>query len=1196
MSPLTPFDPAGPLPRGTAVLEASAGTGKTHAIAGLAVRYLAEGVTDAAHLVVVTFGRSATAELVSRLHARLTSTLATLEAALDDGLSPDADAIDRQLAATDLPIRVERLRHAALDADRIATMTIHGFCDAMTRELGLLAPSDPLTTLIDDQGTLLDDLTRDLYLRRFGNADAAPPFSLAEAASLAALAIGTPDASIAPEDTTDPAAAARVEFARAARAEFANRKRRADVRTYDDHLTALQDCLRGPQGEVACARLRDRFRVVLVDEFQDTDPVQWDILRRCFHQHCALVLIGDPKQSIYAFRGADVASYQAAAAIADEHRSLGVNYRSDAGVVSALNELFAGLQLGPGIGVPPVAASHTVARLHVPDGAAWGAPVRLRCVTAGAPLSAGDARHRIADDLTAQVALLLAGGTTLTDEADHTRPVRGDDIAVLVRSNARGSELAETLTRSGIAAAFTGADSVYHSRAAASWLALLRALDQPRRANLRAAVLTDFMGGTLGGLATATEQQLSDWSAALTRWSSVLNASGVAALFALILAEHGFGERLVTRPLGERDLTDYRHVAELLNARQADGVTGGALIAWLADQIASPNTEGERTRRLETDEHAVQIMTVHRAKGLQFPVVLLPHMSDLWLSDRDDGRPLLLHDADGRRLVDVGGPFARGRATRLEAERAEAADEALRVLYVAATRAQSQLVLWWARTKKNTAASPLQRVLFRSRDTAAPRPSYPVNTSPGDGNPADLPWIARSGISVEQVDDETPPVTGAPERCQPELALPSWTRHIDQGWRRTSYSGLTAGVHAQAPGHGLLDELTGGGTDEPEPDDDSMSAAAPADHAPVREPVDRPAVAPSRFGTATPPPGDEAPEAAPAPGAGGLDEAIGPASATAPPARLLNRPSPMATLPSGTTFGTAVHAVFEALDWYAPSSDDAPALRVRLSDACAEVLSFSPLPGVTPDALADAMMPVLFTPLGDLTDGRPLASIPTSDRLAELSFEYPLTGVTGDVSSAARQVTLADVAALLRAWLPADDPLAAYPDHLLEPDLRDQPLRGFITGSIDAVLRVGPPAPTDQPSPSTSPSPPAEKVAGAVEPRFLIIDYKTNRITPSDDLTLGHFTKAAMATEMIRSHYPLQALVYSVALHRFLRARLPDYRPEVHLGGVGYLFVRGMGGPDAPWSGGAPTGVFTWHPNPRLIVALSDLLTDRSQR
>ncbi len=218
-------------------------------------------------------------------------------------------------------------------------------------------------------------------------------------------------------------------------------------------------------------------------------------------------------------------------------------------------------------------------------------------------------------------------------------------------------------------------------------------------------------------------------------------------------------------------------------------------------------------------------------------------------------------------------------------------------------------------------------------------------------------------------------------------------------------------------------------------------------------------------------------------------------------------------------------------------------------------------PDLDPDVLLAGLLTALQTPLGPLTEGAALADVPARDRLPELEFELPLAG--GDAPSAAR-VVLADLVPLWRAQVPTG-PLSSYADELA--GLPDVPLRGYLTGSIDAVLRVGSP------------------------PRYLVVDYKTNRLGGYDEpLTAWHYRGAAMETAMVEAHYPLQALLYAVALHRYLRWRQPGYDPDVHLGGVLYLFLRGMSGPGVVDAGGAVPGVFAWRPPTGLVTGCSDLL------
>jgi exodeoxyribonuclease V beta subunit len=185
--------------------------------------------------------------------------------------------------------------------------------------------------------------------------------------------------------------------------------------------------------------------------------------------------------------------------------------------------------------------------------------------------------------------------------------------------------------------------------------------------------------------------------------------------------------------------------------------------------------------------------------------------------------------------------------------------------------------------------------------------------------------------------------------------------------------------------------------------------------------------------------------------------------------------------------------------------------------------------------------------------------------MREMDFEFPLAG--GDLRAAAPDIRLSEVGELLRAHLAKDDPLASYADRLTGAALGGQPLKGYLSGSVDAVLRIG--------------------------DRYVVVDYKTNWLgDPSEPLTAADYAQPRLVEAMLHSDYPLQALLYSVVLHRFLRWRLPGYIPDKHIGGIMYLFLRGMCGPDTPVVDGHPTGVFSWQPPAELIIAISDLLDE----
>jgi exodeoxyribonuclease V beta subunit len=274
-------------------------------------------------------------------------------------------------------------------------------------------------------------------------------------------------------------------------------------------------------------------------------------------------------------------------------------------------------------------------------------------------------------------------------------------------------------------------------------------------------------------------------------------------------------------------------------------------------------------------------------------------------------------------------------------------------------------------------------------------------------------------------------------------------------------------------------------------------------------------------------------------------------------------PSLWGDLAGGADVGTFVHRILERVDFTAPDLEAALAAEVALAG--------NRRPAVLADdaAVVAAVAAAVETPLGPLAGGRALRHFGPGDRLNELHFELPLAG--GDDPMADVSITM--VAGLLRLHLPAGDPLAGYAERLADPALADT-LRGYLSGSLDLVLRI--------PGGAAGPGPGAS---------FAVVDHKTNWLGAGEEpLSAWHYRPAAMAEAMQRAHYPLQALLYTVALHRYLRWRLRGYDPERNLAGVLYLFLRGMTGAGAPGLAGQPCGVFGWRPPTALVLALSDLL------
>jgi exodeoxyribonuclease V beta subunit len=1150
-----PFDICGPLPTGITVLEASAGTGKTYTIAALAARYVAEG-TPLDRLLLVTFTRMATGELRDRVRERLVSAEREL------ALGTPSDAVVRLLADASPAVveeRRDRLVRALADFDAATIATTHGFCQEVLGGIGVAGDMEPGAEVVEDVGDLLGEVVDDLYVRKYmdGGGVGGVLITRAEAMQVAREVVNNPGSPIEPADRSgDGLPALRARLAAGVRAELERRKRSLSLITYDDLLTRLRDELAGSRGPLSVARLRDRYRVVLVDEFQDTDPIQWEILQRAFGGGgVTLVLIGDPKQAIYAFRGADVYSYLAAARAAGERATLEVNRRSDQGLIDAYDAMFGGAKLGhEDIVYGRVRAGGERAPFSVP-----GAPLRVRVVDRADPAiektrqgfaGLNSARGFIARDLAADLVDVLGSSD-----------VRPGDVAVLVRYNrAHAVAIRDALDDAGIPSVINGAGSVFATPSAREWLRLLEALERPASpVRARAATMTSFLGWTAERVAGASDEEWEEVHRRLHAWAAVLRRRGLASLTETITLVERLPGRVLGVVDGERRLTDLRHVGQLLHGAAASEKLGTAALAvWLRQRIATAEIEGdeERSRRLESDAAAVQVLTIHRSKGLEFPVVYVPYLWEpTWVDDKPV--PIVYHDrgAGYRRTIDVGlsgSDYRRHKEWHIEEQRGED----LRLAYVALTRARHQAVIWWAGSW-NSKDSALSRLLF-ARDAAgnvAPSGPRPPSDDSALARFRELASAAPGCVSVERTARLGLPIAwSGPSREPASLSAAVFDRTLDRDWRRTSYSDITAAAHearvASEPEEAAV-------VDEPDDGETRPATLLAAGAAP-------PADAASPHAGAAPPADAASPPAAASPHAA---DSRFPAAASPPPADPTRRaaspsddsalaavPSLLAAGPGGTAFGTFVHTVFEATDFAAPDLD------AELARNVTAALARRPVDIGDRAAVIAGLRAAIETPLGPLVGGRRLRDVQRADRLDELTFELPLVG--GD--EPAGELTPGAIGAVLREHLGAGDPLAGYADRLEDPELRSG-VRGYLTGSIDLVWRVG--------------------------DAFAIADYKTNWLAaPGEPLTAWHHRPAALVAEMEHAHYGLQALLYTAALHRYLRWRLRGYDPERHLAGVLYLFVRGMTGPDTPTVDGIPCGVFSWRAPAPLVVALSAVL------
>jgi exodeoxyribonuclease V beta subunit len=1123
----TPFDLTGPLPTGTTVLEASAGTGKTYTIAGLVTRWVAETDIRLRSLLVVTFTRAATAELRGRVRRRLVEAGDHLDHAAAGTQSTMGDPVLEALASVpsdEIARRRRRIARALGDIDAATISTIHGFCQHVLDGIGIASDLDREADLVEDLDELVEEVVDDLLVSTYLRPNDHPRIARGELLAIGRAVVGNPTTRLAPRGTADPTAGLRLHLADRIRTEVPRRARRRRRLSYDDLLTRLDAVLADPErGAGARAALRQRYAITLIDEFQDTDAVQWSIVAAAFADAAdqpgrALVLIGDPKQAIYAFRGADVHAYLSAARRAATRHTLGVNHRSDRALLTALDTLFAGCRFGDddirhrGVGHARAAARP---RLSPSPGAA---ALRLRVVPRHGSLGLNKRRQPFADrvrdlialDLAADVVRMLAAQPDLItcgDDGVETsrRVLAPGDVAVLVRTNEQAGQVQAALQAVDVPAVVGGVDSVFATPAATHWTRLLDALERPSSGpRVRALALTPWIGWTADDVVAAPEPAWDRLHGQVHGWSAVLRDQGVAAAFRAVLLACSLRSRLLAQHGGERLLADLEHLAELAHAAATAehlGTTG--LVGWLRVRIAgaSRDVRDDRLRRLETDDDAVQILTIHRSKGLEFPVVYCPFA---WSSNTGVRGVPAYHDDDRQRWLDVGGRAHDDYADHAARAEDDARGEELRLLYVAMTRARHHVVAWYA-PAGNTAWSGLGRLLLCRDPDGTPDTERAADVLDDDHIRATVEALAARSdgtITVETV-PERPSAVAWQRASRPgaELDRARFTRGLDTSWRRTSYSALTR-------------------LDDPGPHVGSERDEAVTDDEPSA------------------PDGARGPTRGVAVAHGGDEVTL-----------------PLADMPGGTQVGTFVHGVLEEADF---AADD---LRREFLAAVAKQQTRRRL-DLDAEMVGNGLVAAVTTPLGAAADGISLAAIRRDDRRDEVAFELPL-------DHAGCPATLGDLAEVLADHLSDDDPLAGYPRRL--PDrLRRRDLRGYLGGSIDLVMR--------------------RRASG--HEVFHVADYKTNRLGRWDrPLTLGDYHPDALAEAMVHGHYPIQALLYQVALHRLLRWRVVGYDPAVHLGPVLYLFVRGMVGPNTPeLDGNRAHGVFAWRLPPSLVTATSDLL------
>lgn len=606
--------------------------------------------------------------------------------------------------------------------------------------------------------------------------------------------------------------------------ELPQRKAAQRLLAFDDLLNNLDQALQGAAGEDLATRLREQYPLALIDEFQDTDPIQYAIFDRVYRDGGDLCFVGDPKQAIYAFRGADLATYLQAREAAERQYDLPFNYRSTPALIKALNQLFARPQpfAEEGLSYPPVSAGKKArATLVLPeqDGAAplglvWLGDEGLNKARAG-ELAALDTARRIASLLAAS-----AQGKAYFEDDGGRNPLKGGDIAVLVSNHREAASVAAELAARGVPSVRRGRDSVWHSEEAAELAAVLAAYAEPGREGvLRYALATRLLGRDAAQIARCQEVE-QEWDrerAAAEQYHQLWQQQGFMRVFRAWLDQERVAERLLAGIDGERRLTNLLHLGELLQAESLQRPGLEPLLAWFAAQRGSEGAGEDALLRLESDAERVQIVTIHTSKGLEYPLVFCPFLWDgrLLGQHTDSAR---CHDEDGQPLLDLG---SERLDQRLQAARRESFAEKLRLTYVALTRARDRLWLHWGpaalpKPKKDCSlpdeglhSSALAWLLHGRELPGVDALGELATYLAGQEGPALAVELDELAASSTGLIARLAPLTEEAQaagtgRAESPQAQQLFERSLHSAWRIGSFSGLAAGMHMEAPDRDAL--------------------------------------------------------------------------------------------------------------------------------------------------------------------------------------------------------------------------------------------------------------------------------------------------------------------------------------------------------------------------------------------------------
>ncbi len=885
----------------------------------------------------------------------------------------------------------------------------------------------------------------------------------------------------------------KTEFHRFLLQELERRKLADNVQSFDDLLVRLRDAVRS-NDLLRCA-IRDRYGAVLIDEFQDTDPVQYEIFRTVFidmppedgRPAPIVFFIGDPKQAIYSFRSADVFTYFKATRRVERQFVLGVNYRTQTGLVEGINAFF-GTASKDGfnpfvldeMAYRPVAhtdKSKGNRRRLVIDGKDASA-LRL-CWTDGdgETVKLRDSKKAICRSLSAEIMRLLnlskEGRAGFETPGEKPQQILPSDFAVLTRSNWEAAMVKAALEKRRIPAVLQNTGTVFDTEEAWHMEIFLRAVADPGDYGRVAAALGTRLFAedpsciADNGADAGSRKRFEDWTKRFQRYHHVWKTRAFIRMFREFMNEkdafhdkRNIRSRLLSFTDGERALTNLMHLAELLNDAEASRKLGmRRLLAWLREKRASPDPSNEDDAaliRLERDEQAVKIMTVHKSKGLEFPIVYCPFAPHNVI--KSENCDFIYHDGNFKRLLHLGED--KDGAKFMQTKTEEFA-ELMRLLYVAATRAKNRNTFYWGNIS-NSDFSPLGYLFCEPRKEKKPEDGkYPRSMDADSYFDAmkysrfrEVPGEALEAIKANPKFDafkadypeEVPSMSYSfvpdDNRLAPSARI--FKGRIDTGWKVSSFSALTGPAETDMS------------FDEFDDDSDDMGEAAAPD-----EKKD----------------------------SGFWSQAKG---------RL-----------HATELGNCVHSIFENIDFAADPEAMKPAIAGVLRNYFKE-----------PEKLLDSAAAMVLSVLGEQLQGATsfrLSDIRTEHRASELEFYYPL-----------EQFSRTRLSKAFAEYAGSKEIRDRFPAALASCDF--DAIRGFMNGKMDLVFRHG--------------------------GRYYILDWKTNYVaSQASDYTPERIARKMISSLYILQYHIYVAALDRL----LKKQSPADYDYEKDFGGVFYLFLRGMG-------------------------------------